>query len=75
VDQARLGSSFVADQLGKADQSFIQEGSNKEATFQKRARFPTYRPDVLAEMGEGFSLTNRTLVINLPDSTNEVGVE
>src|SRR2546430_16769556 len=75
MHQASLCSSFVACQLGKADQLGAQERANEDAAIKIRRGLSVYRRDVLAIVVEAFSLAHGALVIDLPYSLYEKVIE
>jgi len=71
MHNARLSSSFVNYQFSKTNQAVIKKGPNKNGAVEESRRLSTHRLDVLSIMAEWPPLTNRTLVIDLPDSLNK----
>src|ERR1700693_4388719 len=70
-----LRSGFVADQLDETYQRVAKIRADEDAAIETCRFLLTHRIDVLLVMAEWPYLTDRTLVVDLPDSLHECVIE
>ena len=75
MHKPRLRARFVNCHLRKTDKGFIEERAEEEAAVEERPRVFTYSLTAHSVMGKSLALANRILIINSPDSFDELIIQ
>src|SRR6266446_3955120 len=75
LHEACLPAPLVADQLREADQGLAEKRADEDAPIDERHVFTPHGVEVLAVVPEGLALSDRRLVVDGGDATNEAVIE